>query len=340
MSKIVVFSDLHISIYNVEAVLNIVNQIVDYCKKNKIFTVICLGDVFDSRKAQPLLSLKLFEKILFEFYQVGIEFICIKGNHEKVDYNSNDSYLDQYYHYPGFKLYDNDELDLFERIRFHFLSFFNEEVYIENLKPDLLKNGKNYLFTHIGINGVLNNSGERVNNPIKNELFKDFDKVFSGHFHNRYENGKIIYIGSVMPTNFGEDNDKGFMILNENGSYEFVNLNFPKYEKVLIDINNFDKEQEQKLLQEYSNSGDHIRFEFMGDSSKIKSLDKTKFEVVGIDVVAKNSDIEGIVNIEEFDELIEFDENSLLSEFDEFCKINELSDKEIGLNYLKQKLNK
>lgn len=339
--KVVVFTDLHISIYNVEAVLNIVNQIVDYCKKNRIFTIIFAGDMFEARKAQPLLSLKVFENILEIFKKDDIRFICIPGNHDKNDYISCDSYLDQYKYTPNFNL-SNDlyEFDLYEGARFHFMPFFKEEVYIEKFKPDLLKGGNNYLFTHIGIDGVLNNSGDVVKNPIDKKIFKGFDKVFSGHYHNRSKVGdNIFYIGSVMPTNFGEDNDKGFMVLNEDGSHEFINLSFPKYEKIVVDISKFDKKQEQELLQKYSNSGDNIRFEFIGDPSKISSLDKVKFEIVGIDVVTKNNEVEETVNVAEFDEFIEFDENTLLNEFDEFCKVNEIDNKEIGLVYLKQKLN-
>lgn len=339
------FTDLHIHLHNENEVINIIEQIIVKCNENNIKQVTCLGDVFESRKAQPLQSLKTWERILKLFYDAGIDLICISGNHDKVMYSSENSYLDQYQHWPGFKLIrDYEEIDIEEGIRFHFIPYFEEETtyltYLEQVR--LLKDGKNYLFTHIGIDGVINNSNEEVKNPVTKKVFKQFDKVFTGHFHNISTHGNIEYIGSIMPKDFGEDNNKGCTILYSDGSHELIKLNFKEYEKVVINVDTFDKGKEQELLQKYSNHKNNIRFEFIGNSSKINSLDKIKFESVGIDVTTKNAEVEETVNVAEYDEFIEFDSNTLLKEFDEFCEKNELAgeDKLIGLGYLEQKLNR
>lgn len=341
----IVFSDLHITLQNEKEVLNIIQQIIDICKDKKVYTVSIIGDIFESRKSQPLLCLKTFEKILTMFNRQDIRIIAIQGNHDKVDYISEDGYLDQFQHWPGFALIrDYENVDLIEGTRYHFIPYFDEETtYLNYLdQVHLLKDGKNYLFTHIGINGVLNNDGENIYNPVKKELFKDFDKVFTGHFHNRSKVGKnIFYIGSIMPKNFGEDNEKGCMVLNNDGTHEYINLSFKKYEKLVVNIDNFDKKQEQELLQKYSNHPDNIRFEFTGDPSKIKSLDKMKFETVGIDVTTKNKEVTETVNVAEHDEFVTYDNKMILEqEFPEFCEKNELTDIEIGTEYLKQQLDK
>jgi DNA repair protein SbcD/Mre11 len=336
----IIFSDLHIHLHNEEEIINITHEIIKQCLINHIKTAICLGDVFDSRKSQPLQSLKTFEKVLQLFIDMHIDLICIPGNHDKISYISKDSYLDQYQYWPGFRLIrDYEYIDLFKGIRFHFIPYFEEETtYIKYLEQVELKYEQNYLFTHIGIDGVLNNSKEEVKNPVTKDIFKQFDDVFIGHYHNSSDHGNIHYIGSIKPNNFGEDNNKGCTILYDDGSFELIPLTFKKYEKIVIDIDSFDNKKEQELLKEYSKSDNHIRFEFVGDSSKLKSLDKMKFESVGIDITVKNKEVEETVNIVEYDEFIEFDDKSLLVEFDEFCKINDLTDIEIGQDYLNHKL--
>lgn len=340
----ILFSDLHIHLHNVEAVLNVVDQIIDICKKYKSDLAICLGDVFDSRKAQPLQSLKVFEQILIKFEKAKITLICIPGNHDKVNYESYDSYLDQYKHWPCLELFDRYHYISGPKVKYHFLPFFDEETYISLYKSHLLLTAeafnadKNYLFTHIGVNTAFNNEGQKISSYIMPSLFKNFDKVFTGHYHNQSKVGNIYYIGSIMPNNFGEDNEKGCTVLFEDGSHEFIKLSFPKYEKIVIDIDQFNKEKEQELLQKYSNSKDYIRFEFIGDSSKINSLDKTKFEIVGIDVKTKNKEIEAVINISEFDEFVEFTRDSLVDEFQKFCEINDINDSELGLEYLNKHL--
>lgn len=345
----IIFSDLHIHLYNEEEVISIIKQIIVKCEENKINQVICLGDCFDSRKSQPLQSLKTWEKILLLFNKAKIELICISGNHDKVNYLSEDSYLDQYQHWPGFKLIrDYENIDFEKGKRFHFIPYFEEETtYLKYLdQVDLLDEGilkeknKNYLFIHIGIDGVFNNSNEVVQNPVKKELFEKFDKVFVGHYHNVNQVDKnIFYIGSIQPIDFSENNDKGCTILFDDGSHELIKLKFKEYEKIVIDIDSFDKKKEQEFLQKYSKSENYIRFEFVGNSSKISSLDKVKFESVGIDVKTKNKEIEETVNVAEYDEFINYDNKSLLIEFKEFCDISELIDIEIGEDYLKQKLD-
>lgn len=337
------FTDLHIHLHNEDEILDLVKQIIVKCKENNINVALCLGDVFESRRAQPLQSLKIWERVLLLFQEAGIEVIGIPGNHDRVNYESEDSYLDQYRHWPGFKLIrDYESINIQVGIRWHFIPYFKEETtYLKYLEQvDLLEDGQNYLFTHIGIDGVLNNSNEEVKNPITKKLFKQFDKVFIGHYHNRSIHGNIEYIGSIQSTNFGEDNNKGCTLLYEDGSSELIKLSFKEYEKIVIDIDSFDKKKEQEFLQKYSKSQNHIRFEFTGDPAKISSIDKQKFEVVGIDITTKNKEIEEIVNVSEFNEVIEYDNKSLMIEFDEFCKKNEIieEDKKIGLDYLKQQL--
>lgn len=333
---IIISTDWHLNKLNIDSVLNIIDQQIKLAKDYNINTLFGLGDFFDARKAQEEIVLNTFDSILYKFEENNLRFIGIKGNHDCVDNSKSNSYLTPFRYHPNFTLVSDYYMEKFGNVNCHFLSFFEDDTYVDYInKIKIIPNELNYLFTHIGINGYLNNDAEKEFSKINKSLFKKFDKVFSGHFHDKND----IYIGSIMPKNFGEDNDKGCMILNSDGSHEYINLSFKKYEKVIVNIDSFDKKQEQELLQKYSNNQDNIRFEFTGDPSKIKSLDKMKFETVGIDVTTKNKEVEETVNVAEHDEFVTYDNKMILEqEFPEFCEKNELTDIEIGTEYLKQQL--
>lgn len=332
-------TDWHLNKFNILEVLDIVNQQIELAKKLNVNILFGLGDFFDTRKAQEEIVLNTFGFILRSFELNNIKFIGIKGNHDSVNNTQSNSYLTPFQYHPNFTLVSDYYIEKCNGINCHFLSYFDEDIYIDYLnKINTIPNELNYLFTHIGIDGVLNNSNENVQNPVKKELFQGFDKVFIGHYHNSSIHGNIEYIGSVQPKDFGENNNKGCTILYEDGSHELIKLSFKEYKKISIDVNSFDKKKEQKLLQEYSDSNDYIRFEFTGDSSKLKSLDKIKYQKLGIDIKVK-TEVEETVNVSQHDEFIEFNNETLLKEFDEFCQINELTDIEIGKEYLEQKLN-
>jgi len=337
----VISSDWHLSQSNCEQVKKIVKQKIDLCQELKAKTVICLGDVFEARKAQSLEVLIAFLEILQMFKEADLTLIAIPGNHDKVDYTSENSYLDPFDSHSNFLLIKDTKCIEVENLALHFIPFFSEDqIYGQYLKQIKVKEDKiNILLTHIAVNGISNNDGRPVENELNKSLFKDFYSVLVGHYHNRSEIGKNIhYIGSIMPKNYGENAEKGFNILYEDGGGSFVNADFPIYSKINVNLDTLSKKEEELLLKNYSNSQDHIRFEITGDSSKIKSFDVNKFKSVGIDIKIKQKDIEEVIDLEQHNELIEYDKDSVLVEFDDFCVINEIpdKDKEIGLKYLNE----
>jgi DNA repair exonuclease SbcCD nuclease subunit len=59
--------------------------------------------------------------------------------------------------------------------------------------------------------------------PLKHAHFSGFEKVFSGHFHKRQQQGNIYYIGNTFPHNFSDawDDDRGMMVLEWDKEPEF-----------------------------------------------------------------------------------------------------------------------
>ena len=227
-------TDTHLSKSNYELVVDIFQQAIDLCKAHKLSIVYHLGDFFTSREAQPLNVLYEAKYIFSMFVENNIELYIIPGNHDKVDLESELSYLDVVEKNNAIHLISSEyDLMLSKEVNVLFLPYFKEKgSYLERLEKVtklIRKDKKNILLTHISINGVQNNDGSGVENEIKQELFKKFDYVYVGHYHNKQDSGNIHYIGSSHQNNFGEDSVKGFQFLMDDGSVKMIKSKFPEY---------------------------------------------------------------------------------------------------------------
>lgn len=340
----VLFADPHLHKGNIEQVTSLFKQADDLAVELDIRMYI-MGDVFESRKAQPLDVLNAFGDIL---RATKSEKIAIPGNHDKVDYESEDSYLDEFQHHPNFILVKDVLHVMHAPICIHLIPYFKEETtyakYLDKIltkvkkKPALIE--KHILLTHIGVKGVKNNDGTEVENDLTRDKFKPFHKVFVGHYHNQSQVGKnIYYIGSTAPKNFGEDNEKGITLLFDDGSHEFIQLEFKEYYTIKIDIDKTSDDKIDNLLTKWQDSEDNIRFQFFGSKSKLDVLNVNRFKAKGIDVKLKRPDVdEGIVSAQK-QEFIAFNKTSIQKEFDKFCKHNKLKDIKLGKKYLEKVLN-
>jgi hypothetical protein len=70
---------------------------------------------------------------------------------------------------------------------------------------------------------------------LKAEHLNKAEKVFSGHFHKRQEQGNIIYPGNCFPHNFSDawDDDRGITFLKWDGTHEYMTwTDAPKYRTI------------------------------------------------------------------------------------------------------------
>ena len=101
-----------------------------------------------------------------------------------------------------------------------------------------------FLFTHLAIADFKFDNNYHVNEKIafKRSLFKEYQSVFSGHFHRHQHKDNIIYVGSPYQLTINEkDTPKGFIVLNsETGEWSFELYNkAPEFIKISVeDIKN------------------------------------------------------------------------------------------------------
>jgi hypothetical protein len=92
--------------------------------------------------------------------------------------------------------------------------------------------------------------------------FKQFKKVYSGHFHTPSVNKNVEYIGSAFPMTFNDMNSKRGYYIFENGKMSFIEFtSAPKF----IRLNSNDEITEEKI------KGNIVEYVFLEDFGAIKT---------------------------------------------------------------------
>jgi len=332
------FSDVHLR--NGQDNESLVNAIIEkfeelFNKKDlNIQFIVFLGDLFESRENQSFNTLKYGRILLERISQFGCPFYIFRGNHDSVGYLDEESYISVLYG----DLLQNTDITLsiqsvtVNNINFYFLPYFSEEVnYEDYLEKIIIKEGKNILFTHIGINPSKSSSIETLwKKSVNINLFNRFDKVFSGHFHDELEFGNISYIGATNTQSFGEDYlTKGIKFLN----FETLKtINYPINFKNHIRLElNLKEEKDNELIIEkiknfkIDNINNHLEVLVIGDLRDLQPV-KDYCKKEGIKFKDNLSD-EFIGKYSEKMLLkVENTDNDIINSFEVFCEENNYSE--------------
>lgn len=340
----ILVTDTHLDKDNINRVLNVLFQSVDLAVELGVKKIDFLGDAFTNRTGQGLMVLLAMDYWIGYAKAKGVDIYAISGNHDKTDQESLDSYLDVFKSHSNFHLFRKETITIDTNNMAHcYLPYFKENgsypkrllKLIGKLKKSSFK--KAYLYTHIAVDGVVNNDGSKVKNGLKKELFGIFHKVFVGHYHNTSKIGdNIYYIGSSLPHNFGEDNEKGFTILYSDGSHELFLSNFDKFIPLKIDLGITTKKQIEALKERYKDSNNNVRIVFTGTKEQLESININELREVGIDVKKTTTDATRAIEAAANGEVIEFDKKEIMKGFGEFCRNNDVPNtkRTVGLKLL------
>ena len=220
-NSVLFFTDLHLSDTTLGICDSVFNQLVSVYKGfDKDTKVVFGGDLFNSRRAQShgvLLFFKEWLQKIRHTFGWG-NFFFLAGNHDKIDTSSEESWLDLFL---GRGVNAIHSFGSGSELQFVCLDFFDRDEYVvrlsalrERLGSDI---GKTVLFTHIGIDEMRPYKGteNQHSSEATKDMFEGFHKVISGHYHNHSEHDNIYYAGSAYQANFGEDDNKGFLVLTD-----------------------------------------------------------------------------------------------------------------------------
>ena len=274
-------------------------------EKEGITTVIHMGDIFDSRKSIDLQSLEWSKRVIFEplkKYKVH----AIIGNHDC--YYKNTNFVNSpellLRNYPNIKVYSKATEIKVDKRKILMLPWICSENYDETL--DKIKKSKSKVaMGHLELNGFKATRGHMMEDGMDVKVFNKFEKVYSGHFHTRSDDGKIFYLGNPYEMFWNDVNDpRGFHIFDtETLTHTPVNNPY----KLFYNIYYEDTPYQTFDAREYENK---IVKVIVRKKSKSKNFEKfiDKLYSVGISdlKIIENFDIQSNDNFE-----IEEDENTL-----------------------------
>ena len=208
-----------------------------------IKTVIHMGDAFDNRKGIDFWGLDWTRRVVLEPLR-EYEVHMIVGNHDIFFRNSTiinapELLLNDY---QNIKIYSSPKefcIDGLDTLMLPWICTDNRE------KTDyLLKNTEaKVVFGHLELAGFAAYPGHIQVEGMDASIFKKFDRVYSGHYHTKSDNGKIYYLGNPYQMFWNDvDDTRGFHIFDtDTYELEYFKNPYNMFERVYYEDNDYKK---------------------------------------------------------------------------------------------------
>tara|TARA_B100001250_G_C19800022_1_gene790582 strand:+ start:518 stop:1558 length:1041 start_codon:yes stop_codon:yes gene_type:complete len=186
-------------------------------EREGITTVVDMGDTFDSRKGIDFSALTWAKCNYFDRLQeMGCTVHSIVGNHTAYYKNTNqinaiDLLLREYENVNIYSEATNIKLD---KLNVLLVPWINQENEKNTLKA-IDKSKSKIAMGHLEFRGFRIHRGYVMEQGTDVEVFDKFDKVYSGHYHTRSDNGKAFYLGNPYEMYWNDLEDtRGFHIFD------------------------------------------------------------------------------------------------------------------------------
>ena len=206
-------------------------------EKEGISTIIDLGDTFDNRKSMDFNTFNRVNENYFKRlkdYKVHM----ILGNHCTYYKNTNrinspELLLEQY---KNINIYASPEEITLGSKKFLMMPWINKENKEECL--ELIANSKaDIMCGHLECDGFEVTPGMKFDGGFKVSDFKNFKRVWSGHFHHKSKHGNVQYLGNPYQMFWNDYKDtRGFHIYDtESDKLKFIKNPYEIFEKIFYD---------------------------------------------------------------------------------------------------------
>ena len=194
-----------------------------------ITTVIDMGDTFDNRRNIDLASLEWSKKVYFDrLKSMKVKLHSIVGNHtayykDTNEVNTIDLLLKEY---NNIITYSSTTEVKFDKLKVLFVPWINSENHNDTL--NLIKKSKcKVAMGHLELNGFTATPGHTMEHGMDSKPFNKFEKVYSGHYHQRSDDGKVFYLGNPYEMFWNDVNQtRGFHIFDTD-TLEHTPINNP-----------------------------------------------------------------------------------------------------------------
>ena len=251
-------------------------------KKYGVETVIHMGDAFDSRKSIDYQSLEWAKRVVFDplkKYDVHM----IIGNHDTYYKNTNSVNSPELLlqTYPNIKTYSDPTEVNIGGLNILLIPWINQEN--ETTTFNLIqKTSSKVAMGHLEFQGFRVNRQLVMEHGLDSKLFENFERVYSGHYHTRSDNGKIFYLGNPYEMYWTDVNDtRGFHIFDTetlthtpiNNPYKlFYNIYYEDTPYQLFDATEYENKIVKVIVRKKSKPKDFEKFIDKLYSAKIQEL--------------------------------------------------------------------
>ncbi len=188
-----------------------------YLEENKITSIVDMGDTFDNRRAIDLWAIDWAKENYFNrLRDMGITLHTIIGNHDIYYKNTNtvNSVNLLLKEYDNVKIYSEIEEVKLGRLKVLFVPWINQENEENSLKV-IQKSKARVVMGHLELNGFRATRGHMMEDGMDISVYDKFEKIYSGHFHTRSDNGKVYYLGNPYEMFWNDVKDaRGFHIFD------------------------------------------------------------------------------------------------------------------------------
>ena len=186
-------------------------------EKEGITTIVDMGDTFDSRKGVDFSSLAWAKDHYFDrLEKMGCEIHTIVGNHTAYYKNTNDvNAVDLLLReYENVKIYSEATDIKIDNLNILLVPWINSEN--EKMTLDAIDNSKSRcVMGHLEFKGFRIHRGFVMDQGTDVKLFDKFDRVYSGHYHTRSDDGKVFYLGNPYEMYWNDISDtRGFHLFD------------------------------------------------------------------------------------------------------------------------------
>lgn len=199
--------------------------------------VLHLGDAFDNRRFIEFDGLEWTQRVVLEplkKYRVHM----ITGNHDVAFKNSNRI------NSPSLLLREYENISVYWKpteisvygLDILMIPWINSENE-EEVYNAIQKSKCRVAMGHFELNGFIAHRGHVMEDSRDPDSLYKFEKVFSGHYHTRSDNGKIFYPGNPYEIYFNDVDDvRGFTIFDtETLEHEFVDNPYKMHYQLIYD---------------------------------------------------------------------------------------------------------
>ena len=282
-------------------------------EKEGVRTIVDLGDTFDNRKSMDFNTFNRVNENYFKRlkdYKVHM----ILGNHCTYYKNTNrinspELLLEQY---KNINIYASPEEITLGSKKFLMMPWINKENKEECL--ELIANSKaDIMCGHLECDGFEVTPGMKFDGGFKVSDFKNFKRVWSGHFHHKSKHGNVQYLGNPYQMFWNDYKDtRGFHIYDtESDKLKFIKNPYEIFEKIFYDDASVDYNKQD--VSDYKDKFIKIIVEEKRDYQMFETLVDRLYNVGVHDVKI----VETLVDAEDIDdvELNVKDTLTLLSEY-------------------------